>query len=279
MNTRFATTALAALGAIALLSMPSVSRAGNIGVHGSCFGGSKNSAITTAGHTPVAVATLDAASLASLSGLIIENCNGESLSSKVNSDVQSAVSNGMQLVINDWNPGAATQSALPGTPAMAWQYSGGSQLDLVAGMPFITGPGGTLTDASLDGGNSSHHGLTTSVAPEGVTRLLTTPDPSQTVGISYSFGSGQVVYNAIPMDAYLPGGALASNPVGPGMQTYLTNILANVSSFTSCADEGFTGIKLTLCRQICEVPQSSARLSALIRAYFTAYRENPPCAL
>lgn len=58
------------------------------------------------------------------------------------------------------------------------------------------------------------------------------------------------------------------NPVG----------LVGTSSFTTCAAEGFTGIKLTLCRQVCEVPQSPARLSALIKTYIAAYREDPPCS-
>lgn len=49
-------------------------------------------------------------------------------------------------------------------------------------------------------------------------------------------------------------------------------------TFTTCRAEGFTGTKLTLCQQICEVPQSPLRLSALIKLYVTAYREDPPCA-
>ncbi len=49
-------------------------------------------------------------------------------------------------------------------------------------------------------------------------------------------------------------------------------------TFTTCSAEGFTGIKLTLCRQICEVPQSPATLSALIKAYMAAFRQEPPCA-
>lgn len=51
-----------------------------------------------------------------------------------------------------------------------------------------------------------------------------------------------------------------------------------VALFTSCAAEGFTGSKLTLCRQVCEIDQTPARLLSLIKLYRTAYREDPPCA-
>lgn len=48
--------------------------------------------------------------------------------------------------------------------------------------------------------------------------------------------------------------------------------------FTTCAAEGFAGGKLSLCRQICEIPQTPTALSGLIRMYRAAFRENPPCA-
>jgi hypothetical protein len=49
-------------------------------------------------------------------------------------------------------------------------------------------------------------------------------------------------------------------------------------AFTTCAAEGLTGGKLTLCRKICEVDQTPTALSGLIKLYRAAYRENPPCA-
>lgn len=48
--------------------------------------------------------------------------------------------------------------------------------------------------------------------------------------------------------------------------------------FTTCADEGFTGGQLELCRKICEIDQPEARLTGLIQAYVTRYRSTPPCA-
>ena len=50
-----------------------------------------------------------------------------------------------------------------------------------------------------------------------------------------------------------------------------------ITSLTSCAAEGFTGSRLTLCRQICEMGQSTPRLTSLIKLYTTVYRTEPPC--
>ncbi len=274
---RIAGIGFALLGVAAVL--PATSMAANIGTYGSCFGGSKNTAITAAGHTPVAVGTLDAASLSGLGGLIIENCNGSSLATAINADVKNAVSNGMLLVIDDWAPGAGTSAALPGTPAVTWQYSPGSQIDVVAGMPYASGPGGVLTNTSLDGGNSSNHGFTTTAIPAGITRLLTTADPAQTVAIAYLHGNGRVVYSAMPLDAYLPGGSISGSVIAPGVQTYMTNLIANSGLVSvTCASSGYTGTKLTWCKNICEMGYTGATLDMWIHRWVNRYRDLPYCA-
>ena len=279
MNTRITTGMLAMLGGAMALLTPGTGSAANVGTYGSCFGGSKNTAITAAGHTPVAVASLDAASLQGLGGLIIENCNGSSLSNLVTADVKTAVSGGMLLVIDDWNPNGSTQAALPGTPALTWQLAPGSQIDLVAGMPYTTGPGGTLTNTSLDQGNSSNHGFTTSEITAGITRLLTTNNPSQTVAIAYMYGNGRVVYSAMPLDAYLPGGSISGSVIAPGVQTYMTNILANSGLVsTTCASEGYTGTQLTWCQNICEKGYTGATLNMWIRRWLGRWHDLPYCA-
>jgi len=279
MNTKTCALSLSLLAGACALAMPAVSHAANIGTYGSCFGGSKNTAILAAGHTPVALADLSAGSLQGLGGLIIENCNGSALSSVINPDVKASISNGMLLVVDDWNPGATTSAALPGTPAVTWQDDSGSQIDLVGGMPYITGPGGTLTNASLDGGSSSNHGFTSSVVPASITRLLTTNDPTQTVAIAYTYGSGRVVYSAMPLDAYLPGGAIDNSVIAPGVQTYMTNILANSNLVsTTCASEGYIGAKLTWCKNICENNLTGQVLDTWIHRWINRYRVLPYCA-
>ena len=57
----------------------------------------------------------------------------------------------------------------------------------------------------------------------------------------------------------------------------LDNSIRFTGFFTTCAAEGFTGSRLTLCRQVCEVPQTAARLTSLIRLYTTTYRSPSPC--
>jgi hypothetical protein len=282
MHMRISMIALTILGGVASALIPTKAMAGNVGTFGSCYGGSKNTAITAAGHTPVAVSTLDAASLAGLSGLIVETCNSEALPGVINADVKAAVSNGMFLVVNDWVPSPGTSIFLPGAPALTWQYFQGGSIDLVAGMPYITGPGGTLTNASLDDGEFSSHGYTASTMPAGVFPLLTTASSAQTVAIAYKYGSGRVVYNAMPLDAYLPGGPAVSLPLAPGVQTYLTNILANnvleTPTTTTCASEGYTGTKLTWCKNICENGLTGATLDIWIHRWINRYRKLPACA-
>jgi hypothetical protein len=266
--------------ALGLLLLPGISQAANIGTYGSCFGGSKNTAITAAGHTPVAVGTLDAASLGGLGGLIIENCNGSSLAAVINADVKNAVSNGMLLVIDDWNPGPGTSTALPGTPAVTWQFTPGSQIDVVAGMPYANGPGGVLTNTSLDGGIQSNHGFTTTAIPAGLTPLLTTANPAETVAIAYIYGNGRVVYSAMPLDAYLPSGSISGNVIAPGVQTYMTNIIANNELVsTTCASEGYTGTKLRWCQEICENGNTGATLDTWIHRWISKFRDLPYCAV
>ena len=52
-----------------------------------------------------------------------------------------------------------------------------------------------------------------------------------------------------------------------------------LSVFTTCAAEHYSGGKLTLCRQICEVPQTATKLTGLIKLYMSTYRTAPPCAI
>lgn len=48
--------------------------------------------------------------------------------------------------------------------------------------------------------------------------------------------------------------------------------------FTTCAAEGITGAKLSLCRQICEIDQTPTKLTGLIKLYMSTYRSAPACA-
>ena len=281
MNTRFAATALAIFGGVAALLLPGTGLAGNVGYYTGCFepGSVKAPLITQAGHTPVAVANLTPASFATLGTLVLENCNGSSLADQVNADVATAVANGMTLVVYDWNPNGSTASQLPGAPAATIVSGGGNQVDLAAGSPIATGPGGTLTNSSLDGGSSSNHGYATSI-PNGSIPLVTTATPTQVIGFSYTYGAGRVVYSAIPFDCYARvGGACDFTAAAPGIRSYFVNVLAwsGGSASTTCASEGYTGLKLDWCRNICEKDYTGTQLKLWIRRWMDRYHDLPYC--
>jgi methionine-rich copper-binding protein CopC len=73
-------------------------------------------------------------------------------------------------------------------------------LDPTSGL--INGPGGTITNTSLDGGDYSDHGYTTSPLPPGGDAILSTSVPTQIVAYEYPDGSGHVITDTIPVEYY-----------------------------------------------------------------------------
>ena len=279
MNNRLAASLLAALGGATALLMPGTGTAGNVGYTAMCWGGDPSPQITAAGHTPVAVATPNAAALASLDALVLGGCSP----APTNADVNAAVNAGMPLIIIDWSPGAGTAAGLPGAPTVAVVTAYGDNIELPAGSPIISGPGGTLNSTSLDNHNSSYHGHTTGALPAGAIALLTTADPSQATAFVYGYGAGQVAYSAMPVDASLPPNDERIG--GPGMRTYLTNLIASAMNgfdivpSTTCASEGYTGTKLEWCKNICERGYTGSTLAMWIRRWTDRYRTLPYCAV
>ena len=293
MNKHLVASLLGAFGGAVALLVPGMAMAGNVGYLPTCNytgtgPGNPSAQIIAAGHTPVAIAAANNGTLSGLTALIATNCNGSNLSGVINADVTQAVANGMSLIVNDWNPTAGTAATLPGAPAVVVSSGGGENIDIPAGSPIISGPGGTLTNTSLDNGNSSHHGYTATTLPVGFAKLLTMPDPALTVAFGYAHGSGYVAYNAMPLDAYLPqGGKEFYGDCTPtnycaGMRTYLTNLLAWTKPSgpaTTCASEGYTGTKLTWCKNICEMGYTGATLDMWIHRWINRYRDLPYCAV
>ena len=266
MITRNSSALLAALVGMAALVSPLIGQAATVGY---CGSSSIAAAITTAGHTPVSVATINATTLSTLDALYYENC-GTPYSDAA---IASAVHGGMSLIIQDWS---ASNAGLPGASGVVVTFGPGADIDLPPGSPILTGPGGTLTNTSLDGGNWSYHGYAAlATLPAGSTVLDTSADPAQVVTFAYSYGSGRVVYSTTPLSWYYGPGSVAAFRT-----TYAPNVIAWAAgpSFTSCADEGFSGTKLTLCRQVCEMHYTGTKLNALIRTWTSLYHEDPPCA-
>ncbi len=281
MNTRISAAILAVLGGTAAGMAPATSYAGNIGfITGqTCSGpGDKTVAITASGHTPVAIGALTPASLSGLSALIVESCSAYTN----NADINNAVNGGMGLLISDWGPAFGTGSQLPGAPAISYDVQDCIYTtNFTAGSPAATGPGGALTDTSLDGGNCSAHGYMSGALPGGVQALTTTDDsPSQSISMLYQHGAGRVIYAPLPWSWFLPGGSGAGNVAAPGIQAFMINSLALVAGegiITTCASEGYTGTKLTWCRNICEMGYEGSTLSTWLRRWINRYHDEPYC--
>lgn len=242
MNNRSVAAGLSLLAGALLLVLPGIGHAGTVGYLEMCGDNQVRHAIaiTTAGHTPVAVTTPNAETLAGLDALSVTNCDNEGFSSSYTSHlaaITAAVNGGMVLIVHDRAVTGAS-GILPGGSGLNVVRntdSGDADIDFPAGSPIITGPGGTLTNTSLDGGNSSTHGY--------------------------------VVQTSLPAG----GTVLATRPTGGGGGE-------GEGGFTSCAAEGYTGTKLNWCRQICEIEQSPGVLETWIHRWVNRYREDPPCA-
>lgn len=274
----------AAVVAACALAAPLSADAARVGyTNNSCYN-SQNGAsqIVAAGHEAVALPSYDqitAPSLSGLSAVLVGSCwNG------TNAAVDSAVSAGMSLLVHDNYYSATAGDRLPGAFVFG-VTNAGTRTDInftAAAAPFLTGPGGALNNTSLDNGVASNHGHVpaASLAPA-IQVLATGTSSAEVIILEYTHGLGRVVYSTIPLSCYFAGGPCATTePVATGMRSYTTNLVATyaVPLFISCADEGFTGSKLTLCQRICEVPQSPTTLTSLIRLYTATYRQTPPCA-
>lgn len=280
MNARISTVLFAIVAGLAALTLPGAGVAASVGYYEMCTGAGSASAataITTAGHTPVNVNIPDATTLNSLDALFVTNCSNSGYGSEyfanlaaINNAVQTQ---GLVLIIHDrYVSGAGT--ILPGVIGVR-DFSDEANINFPVGSPILTGPGGTLTASSLDGGNSSSHGyVAAGTLPAGGQVLAHRTAATEGVTVTYPWGTGRVVYSTIPLDFYFNG----ANPAS-FRTIYAPNIIAwGTPHFTTCAAEGYRGTKLTLCKQVCEMNYPPTTVNALIKAWRTLYRTDPPCA-
>ncbi len=282
MKMQFKAISLALLGGVASLLAPANAEAATVAYHGLCYPGTPEAQIIAAGHTPMALAaTPNAANLAGVSILWAEDCG-----TLTDPGVAQAVSNGMTLIVHGRNYNNA--SYLPGGANLVEvSNSNNYAVDFTAAAPFLNGPGGTLTNASLDNGSSSTHGSKTPESlPAGSTVWATTDNPAHVVTFTYAYGAGKVIYSTIPLQCYLGSQCAGVTAVVPGMMTYATNLIAcSLNSectpppSTTCASEGYTGTKLEWCKNICERGYTGSTLAMWIRRWTDRYRTLPYCAL
>ena len=284
MKMQFKAICLAVLASVGAFGA-NVSHAGTVGIHtplGTCSVpiGDPSAAITAAGHTSVIVPTLNAASLASLDGLVYNAC----ASFPDNPDVDAAVAGGMALFANVHLSGSTVNATLsfPGDPPVTVTYNcspATRDSNLAPGSPIATGSAGTLTDTSLDGAQYCSSSGYVSSLPAGFIPLLTS-DGHDTV-FSYTHGDGRVVVGLTSLMFGLPGGTIAGHYVGE--EVFYANVvewmLGSAEPVVTCASEGYTGTKLEWCKNICERGYTGGTLAMWIRRWTDRYRTLPYCAL
>lgn len=161
MSMKFNALCVAALGGLASLVASTTAEAGNVGYYTSpaCVSGSPANAIVAAGHTPVAITTLDAASLESIDALVVTVvCTPSPF--PANPALNAAVANGLRLMI-DTVP-IPDLKQLPGSPALSFTSNPQLNLSIPSTAPIRSGPAGQLTDDSLDTGAPGGQGGLTS---------------------------------------------------------------------------------------------------------------------
>ena len=285
MKKDLAASLLAVVGGASALLLPATGQAGNVGHYNNCgWNGSPVAAITAAGHTAVPIATLNAASLAPLDGLVITTCN---IVLPANIDLNNAVAGGMALVYDNASGYETPSANLPGAPIFTPSFACPSDINVPATAPIASGPGGTLTNSSFDRGLGTCAlvgKIPAEQLPTGAVPFLTESDPNAVGAFGYLHGSGRVAYSISQFMATLPDSN--QNVIGawaPAASIYYTNALAwtlaGLVTPTTCASEGYTGTKLTWCRNICENGLTGATLDMWIHRWVNRYRDLPYCAV
>lgn len=290
----FVTGALVGLVALAASSLPGQARAGNVGYYtisapAGCENISPAPSITAAGHTPIKVSTLDVASLAPLQGLVILTCLTGYPGSSV---VDAAVADGLVVLIDATT--GFNSTLLPGKPALVLGDSFiPLNVSVTPNSDVSHGPGGVLTDDSLDVGQPGGGGgqgssiytfeqvsLPTGARPYVFAALR----PSNIVAFSYPVGNGTVVFSSSEWMRYLSGTTWPDNYLVTGTRIYYANAIAWMMTQvenpnpSSCASEGYNGTQLTWCKNICENDVSGKTLEIWIQRWINKYRDLPYCA-
>lgn len=277
MNARFSAALLAATMGAAGLLLPAAAQAALVGHQTNCSYNSGDTAamILAAGHTPVAVATVDATSLSGLAAFVYEQCDSNYVSGAA---VDAAVANGMVLVTHPWSYGYSV--SMPGgvSPVMIADQT---PMVLPLGSPALTGPGGALSTARSYVSYPQGFFQLNTLPPGSVIVATSDSYNDHVVAFAYDHGRGRVVASTVALNYFLLNGSGQFEADAAHVRAYASNLVAWAvgPAFTSCAAEGYIGSKLTLCRQVCEIDQTPTRLLSLIKLFKTAYREDPPCAL
>ncbi len=215
-----------ALVVLALGALPAQPAAAvNVGYYDMTLGAgsaSQVAPITAAGQTAIQIFDLSPAELAGIDVLMVQNPSNGSYGAEYLArlaDIQTAVSNGLILVIHDRyvsNPDGTggAKTILPGGSGftISRDFADPNNIEIVSTSTSVTsGAGGVLTASSLDNGSFSSHGFAASASlPALARRILSRTNPAEVVAFLYPFGDGGVYYSTMPLDQFLAGGG--ANP-------------------------------------------------------------------
>ncbi len=221
-----------ALACSGLVSYGSPALAGTIGyvVLGSPGSTSPETAITAAGHTPLSLGTLAGANLANVDVLWILNPSNSGYAADLTSSqaaVNAFVANGGTLLFHDRRVTEAS-TVIPGASAITFvrDFTDDAEIQTTSAAPdLLDGPGGVITDDTLDGGNSSSHGYAlVATLPDGTVVTLTRTDPNHAVDVHYAVDGGHVYYSTIPLDFYLGGASDFAQIYAVNLAAYIFNL-------------------------------------------------------
>jgi uncharacterized repeat protein (TIGR01451 family) len=231
--------------------------------------------ITAAGQTPVQLFDLQAADLAGIKVLFVQNPSNGAYGAEYLSRlaaIQTAVANGMILVLHDRyvSNGDGTGGAktiLPGGSGFAIRrdFSDPNNIDVRdSSTPVTSGLGGSIANTTLDGGGFSDHGYAdASTLPAGTKLILSRTDPNQIVTFLYPFGNGAVLYSTIPLDGFLSG--LGPNPP---QAAFAGTYAVNVVDYAARLAQGVPDLGVTLTDGVATaVPGTSVTYTLVVKNF------------
>lgn len=218
-----------ALGLI-LIGSVGTAEADMIGIFGDAT--TEAAAVATGlGHTASILTDLSAGSLTGLD--VIWGLNGSNSVQNSNlitysTEVAQFVNTGGVLLYHDREV-ADAETVLPGGAGFNIIRDLDATIDILDNSTTVTnGPGGILTDTSLDGGNFSNHGYTVAGSlPLSSLSIFSRTNATEIVDFYYDFGGGNVYYSTIPLDYYLLGATSNlnfANVYAPNVLSFATEL-------------------------------------------------------
>ncbi|NUN13132.1 MAG: lamin tail domain-containing protein [Myxococcales bacterium] len=168
---------------------------------------------------------------------------GEFLDTKA--QLETFVKQGGVLVVHSdriTSAGSPNDAALflPGGAGIALAKSDTTDVSLGPGSEITTGPGGTITNSTLDGAPGFEGVATTSTLPTGAVAQLQ-KSSTQTLAFSYPYGKGWVYYGALPL-SWIMSISVSCMTCGAFKGTYFSNVVdwaAKKSKADICNDANY----------------------------------------